>query len=658
MTDTATIVVVDDAADVRLLIKTRLRLAATLRVVGEGATGADAVSLAAQHRPDVMLLDVSMPDMDGLEALPRVREVSPATRVVLFSGFEEQGLAERARQLGATEFIEKSLPVDELVEHLAQLADRADAGTAAAPESPAAPRTSARSVSPEAASLDQSVLDEHLERFREVFDEAAIGMATMTLTGHLVRANRALATLVQRPAGTLVGAFYGDLVEDAEPLRSALGDIQHKSLDMVTLEHGLRGAAAGRHVRAILAPVRDSAGRPLYLFLQVQDVTAERLANDELRRSEERFRMLVEAVEDYAIFMLDTTGHIVSWNSGAQRTKGYSAEEIIGQHFRVFYPREVAESGHPEHELELALRDGHYEEEGWRLRKDGTRFWANVLITAVCNDVGEHIGFAKVTRDTTERRRLEQERERALEALATANAELESLNAQLQQATQDQAQFLAVTAHELRTPIGVLGGSAETLARHHDELTREESADLFDAMTSNAARLRRLLADLLTASRLQSSKLEIHHETVRLADVAAEAVATVRRQRPDADVVCHVPEDVVVSGDHDRLTQVVDNLLSNALRHGRPPIDVTVRRHDGQVEVRVSDAGPGVPEAMAPRLFQRFATGQKRGGTGLGLFIVRELAHAQGGEAFYEPQSTEHPSGVFVVRLPMVADAQ
>jgi PAS domain S-box-containing protein len=502
---------------------------------------------------------------------------------------------------------------------------------------------------------DQSVLDEHLERFREVFSEAAIGMATMTLTGHLVRGNRALAHLVGRAATELVGISYADLTDDHKDLViTALQNMQERALDVVQLEHGLQGRP-GTRVRATLAPVRDSHARPLYFFLQVQDITAEHAALEELRKSEERFRLLVEVVEDYAIFMLDPTGHIVSWNSGAQRSKGYTAEEIIGRHFRIFYPSDVAARKHPEHELELALRDGHYEEEGWRLRKDGTRFWANVLITAVFNDSGQHIGFAKVTRDNTERRRLEQERERAVEALAAANAELESLNRRLQETAADQSQFLAVTAHELRTPISVLGGSAQTLSRHWRDLTDQETGELFDAMTSSTARLQRLLADLLTASRLQNSALEMHREGVRLADIVADAMATVRRTHPDPRIEVTPLGETVVWADRDRMAQALDNLLSNGLRHGKPPVRVTAREGDGVIDLCVSDAGPGVSATIRPRLFERFATGRNKGGTGLGLFIVRELARAQGGDAFYEggPEG-----GAFVLRLPVVRDDQ
>ena len=164
---------------------------------------------------------------------------------------------------------------------------------------------------------------------------------------------------MQRTPADLLGRFYGDLTQDGEkrsrpPSRTS----SRRSLDVIQLEHGLTGVSDDRRLQATFAPVRDSRGRALYLFLQVQDVTAERAAAEGLRRSEERFRLLVAAVEDYAIFMLDPTGHIVSWNAGAQRSKGYTAEEIIGQHFRVFYPPEEQARQHPEHELEVALREG------------------------------------------------------------------------------------------------------------------------------------------------------------------------------------------------------------------------------------------------------------------------------------------------------------
>jgi len=311
---------------------------------------------------------------------------------------------------------------------------------------------------------------------------------------------------------------------------------------------------------------------------------------------------------------------------------------------------------HPEYELGIALREGHYEEQGWRLRKDGTMFWASVLITAVFNDAHEHIGFAKVTRDTSAQRRLEQEREHAVQSLATVNNELEALNSRLQESAQEQAQFLAVTAHELRTPIGVLAGSADTLSQHWKALTEQEREDLFQALSSSAGRLRRLLADLLTVSRLQASAVRMTLEAIPVTRAVARAVNGVRRAWPDAEVRTDVPEDLVASGDPDRLDQALDNLLTNALRHGAPPVLVSARRAASQVEIRVSDRGSGVSPAIRPRLFERFATGRTLGGTGLGLFIVRELARAQGGDALYEAGTPGSPAGAFVITVPAWTD--
>jgi signal transduction histidine kinase len=277
-----------------------------------------------------------------------------------------------------------------------------------------------------------------------------------------------------------------------------------------------------------------------------------------------------------------------------------------------------------------------------------------VVITAVSDADGTHLGFTKVTRDTSERRRLEQEREQALAALSEANVELEALNRRLQAAADDQAQFLAVTAHELRTPVGVLGGSAEVLSQHWEELDDPERRELLEAMASSTGRLRRLLEDLLTASRLQASALSMRDDRVAVAALVSEAVADAGRTHPEAEVTTDVEEGLHVVGDRQRLAQVLDNLIGNAVRHGVPPVRVVAARNGGVVELRVSDAGDGVAAAVRPRLFERFATGAAKG-TGLGLFIVREIARAHGGDATYEAPADDAP-GAFVITLPAAPD--
>jgi len=641
----ATVVVVDDAAEVRLLVKHQLGSSGLFTVVGEAANGREAIDEVARHRPDVVLLDVSMPEMDGLEALPHVVAAAPEAVVVMYSGFEEGGLAQRARALGASAFVAKSAAIDELPQQLRAALDgvRADRmATAPLTDEPAAEEPSR---------LSENVLDEHLERFREIFEEAAIGLATMTLTGNLVRPNRALAEMVGRPMAELVGLPYTALAgpEELAELTSQLDLAQSGTVRFVQLEHAIRTPSGPRRLLATIAPVKDARGRSLYLFLQAQDVTAQRQAEEELRQSEERFRLLVETVQDYAIFMLDPTGHVVSWNAGAERIKGYRASDIIGRHFRTFYPQEMQDIRHPERELELALRDGRYEEEGWRIRKDGSRFWASVVITAVHNRDGVHIGFAKVTRDMDERRQMLIELEDAAGALATANAGLEAANSQLAQEAADQAQFLAVTAHELRSPVSVLSGSASLLADHWADLTEQERGDLFESVRMGAARLQRLLNDLLTASRLESKRIRPSLQQVDLGAVLTRSVAALKAATAEAAIRLDCPPGLAALGETDRLAQAVDNLLANAVRHGRPPVAVTARRVEDRIEVAVRDAGPGVEPSVRDRLFQRFATGGTRGGTGLGLFIVRELARAYGGDAWYEPEPA--PSGQFVLSL-------
>jgi PAS domain S-box-containing protein len=567
--------------------------------------------------------------MDGLEALPGILTVSPETRVVIYTGFEERSLAGLAKELGAADFIEKSYPIERLPGRLTQIAEASEVER----------QTALRAISQPAGSPrvdhDQQILRAHLERVREVFEVAAIGMATLTLNGSVVRANRALAALLHCQPEDLVGIDYGQVTcGKGTVLDTCLKAIQNGD-DLATFEHEIAGYSSTRIAQATLAPVRDSDGVALYAFLQVQDITAQRAAEDRFRRSEERFRLLIAAVEEYAIFMLDTEGHVVSWNAGAQRIKGYRAEEIIGQHFRVFYPRDQQAIQHPEDELQMALRDGAYAEEGWRIRKDGSRFWASVVITAVFDDAGHHIGFAKVTRDQTERRRAEQHRERDLE---------------------QQSRLLAVTAHELRTPTAVIDGSVDTALNHWDQLPPQEREHLLAGVRTSTRRLQLLAADLLTASRLDAETLTLHPASTTLEAVLSDAADRARLANRQIDISIAGDLDARLTVDPVRVGQAVDNLISNSVRHGRPPILLTGGTATSatgveQVMIEVSDAGPGVEPKIRDRLFNRFTAGGRTGGAGLGLYIVRELARMHGGEIRYEAPSTSQRSR-FVLTLP------
>ncbi|HVM65007.1 MAG TPA: PAS domain S-box protein [Acidimicrobiales bacterium] len=620
------VVVVDDAPEVRRVVAHALRLSGRFVVTGEGESGTDAIELVGRHRPAVLLLDASMPGLDGFDAIPAVKRASPETRVVMLSGFDAPGLAAKAMDLGADAYIEKARPVPEIPCALLAILGAEGDDNAGPPPAEAA----------------SEVMAEHLERFRTVFDQAAIGMATLTLTGRIVRANRALAAFTGREEQDLVGLPYAELAPPPGrgEVASALERVGGGAAPSRHVEHEV---ADGRWAHSTIAAVTDSEGRPLYLFAQAEDVTGRRAMIEQLLASEERFRLMVESVQDYAIFMLDADGRVATWNLGAGRMKGYRADEIIGRHFRTFYPEEEQLSRHPEHNLEVATREGRYEEEGWRVRKDGSMFWANVVITALFDHDRKLVGFAKVTRDMSERRRAQEERE-------VVARELEAANVALRSAAERIEEFLAVTAHELQSPISAITGAADILLEYWDRLDADERRETLGHITRGGARIRRLLSDLLTASRLEAGAFELQLERVDVGSALKEAVA--EAGAGDEDIAVVGDPHLAVRADRTRLVQILTNLLTNAAKYGKRPIVIEVASAAGDVEVRVRDHGPGVPDDLGPRLFEKFARGGggRARGTGLGLFIVRELARLQGGDAWYE--AAEGGGACFVVRLP------
>jgi PAS domain S-box-containing protein len=633
------VVLVDDSVDVRTLVRMRLESSGLFDVKGEAADGEQAIALVIRDEPTLVLLDVSMPSMDGLETLPSILAVRPETAVVMFSGFGGTHLAAEVRELGAIDFIEKSIPLEQLPERLLQsLQSTSEEPVAAQPPSPPSrPDTPAEllETGADTTRLEQEILDEHLEGFRALFDRAAIGMATLTVHATIVRANDALADLMSCEPSDLVGVDYGRLTGGlGGVLDQRLEALRTSQETVATFEHRIPGPPGAKDVRTALVtlvPIRDSGGQMLYVFAQVQDISAQRTAEDELHRTEENFRFLVAAVEEYAVFMLDTGGRVMSWNAGARRIKGYRAHEIIGSDFRVFYPKEQQLTGHPQRNLEAALRDGSFAEEGWRVRQDGTRFWASVVISPVHDDRGRHIGFAKVTRDQTQQRQNADDR---AEAMA------------------EQARLLAVTAHELRNPTAVIDGSAHALQVSEAQMSPGERDQLFRGIRSSAERLRRLAADLTAASELQGSGMEFRRQSVSLPELVRSSAARRAAASPTAHVRVDVPDGAVLQADEVRLAQAVDNLLDNAIRHGAPPVTMGAQVRGDHVELRVTDAGDGVPDELVSRLFDRFAAAGATSGTGLGLYLVREIARGHGGEVVYQPPVDDSPT-TFLIRVPV-----
>jgi PAS domain S-box-containing protein len=365
--------------------------------------------------------------------------------------------------------------------------------------------------------------------------------------------------------------------------------------------------------------------------------------------SEERFRLLVASVRDYAIFMLDPGGRVVSWNLGAERLKGWREKEILGKHFSTFYPQEDVDARKPDMELEVAARVGRSEDEGWRLRKDGTRFWANVVITAVFGPDGELRGFAKVTRDFTERRAAEETARR----LAVERAERRAA----EDAVAIRDEFLSVAGHELKTPLTALLFHAESLTKNVAALTAAEVGDRSAKILRNSRRLARLVDELLDVSRIAAGRLTLEREEVDLAVVARDMVGrfTEAALQAHSRIQLQVPERLLGSWDRLRIEQVLENLLTNAVKYGRgQPIDVRVEGVGRSARLVVKDGGVGIAPADQARIFERFeraVSSRHYGGLGLGLWIVRQIVEAHGG--FIRVASSPGQGAEFTVELPL-----
>jgi PAS domain S-box-containing protein len=351
---------------------------------------------------------------------------------------------------------------------------------------------------------------------------------------------------------------------------------------------------------------------------------------DAIRHGGRVYELMVDAVKDYAIFMLDPAGYIASWNQGAQRIKGYSADEIIGRHFSVFYTEDAIEIGHPQYELEVATREGRFEEEGWRVRKDGSLFWANVVITAVRDEKGDLVGFAKVTRDLTERRNAEQH------ALADARrlAEAESANAA-------KAEFLTAMSHELRTPLNAIGGYTELLSLGLGGPITPEQVDYLERIRHSQQHLMGIITDLLNFSRIEAGQLTYDIAPVSLGQVIDSVVPLVEPQATAKGISLNIDPaagDCVALADRAKAEQILLNLLSNAVKFTNAGGGVRVKcRTDGMsAAIDIVDTGVGIPPDKMEAIFEPFvqlgrSLSSAHEGTGLGLAISRDLARAMDG---------------------------
>ena len=400
------------------------------------------------------------------------------------------------------------------------------------------------------------------------------------------------------------------------------------------------------HLLQVVADRVALAIKNALLFDSMHAEIERRIASEaRLRESERRFRLLVEGVKDYAIFMLDPDGCIASWNAGAQHIKGYTEDEVRGRHFSLFYTPEDVARAHPQAELKGAIRDGRYEDEGWRVRKDGSHFWANVVITALWED-GELAGFAKVTRDLTERKRADEHREQLLAAAEAAN--------------RAKTEFLAVMSHELRTPLTAVLGYADLLLEGIPRPLDEGSAASVRRIRLSARHLLEVIEEILDYASMEAGSAVLRPTAADLGTLAREAVVLVTPQARarGLEVRLDLPaQPVECVTDTGKARQVLAALLVNGVTFTpRGHVLLELRAAQGAAEFRVTDTGVGIAPEHHASVFEPFwqveqTRTRQVGGTGLGLAIARRLARLLGGELSVE--STPGQGSTFTFTLPL-----
>jgi PAS domain S-box-containing protein len=338
-----------------------------------------------------------------------------------------------------------------------------------------------------------------------------------------------------------------------------------------------------------------------------------------LSESERNFRLLVEGITDYAIYMIDVEGHVSNWNAGAARIKGYQAREIVGQHFSRFYTPADQAAGRPARALRIARETGKYEEDGWRVRKDGTFFWASVVIDPIRSSTGELIGFAKITRDITERKQAQEKLAQIQKQLAESQ-KLDALG-----------QLTGGVAHDFNNLLMIISGNLHTISK---EITSEKAIRALQSIATASERAGALTRQLLTFARrqnVQPQPIKLNERLDDLRDVLASGIGSSATLRID------VPEDIWhVIADPNEFETALVNLVINA-RDAMPDggtIVVSARNvlEENHVAISVEDTGVGIPDDIAAKVFDPFFTTKGVGkGTGLGLSQVHGFAHQAGG---------------------------
>jgi PAS domain S-box-containing protein len=614
-----------------------ISLEATLEGLGQelvlARSGTEALRCLLEDDFAAILLDVKMPEMDGFQTaeLIRARKRSRHTPILFLTGYKNEEHLFRGYDLGAVDFLFKPIVPEVLRSKVGVFVD----------------------LSRNTALLERQtkVLGKAEQKFRSLLEAAPDAMIISSAEGQINLVNSQVEMmfgfkreeLIGRDIAALVPGWTGHAVSASSPQQL----------------FGHRRNRVEFPIEISVSPLQTEDG--LLLISAMRDITERRKAEVALLESEARFRLLVESVVDYAIYMLDKDGYIVSWNPGAERIHGYRTDEIIGRHLSRFYPPEDAQRGKSEEALKVAAATGRFEAEASRVRKDGSRFWANVVLTALKDESGQIKGFVKVTRDITERKKADEairELNASLEhRVAERTEELVASNEALRQSNDDLNQFAYAASHDLQEPLRMVALFSEMLHSTYSGQLDPDADQYISYVVNGAKRMEQLLRDLLAYSQAGSSS-EGPAQPVDCTTVIEKVMLNLRAAIEQNGATVEWSDLPTIPAHEVRMVQLLQNLIGNAIKYRGlepPKIHVSAEQRGSGWAFCVRDNGIGIDPEYAQQIFGVFKRlhGHNYPGTGIGLAICQRIVERYGGRIWVE--STLGQGSRFYFTLPAVA---
>lgn len=484
---------------------------------------------------------------------------------------------------------------------------------------------------------------ESTEKIQAIFDNAPDAIIATDLETHITEWNRAAEGIYGFKRSEVIGKKASEIIISSYAKPSTREELRAKIMNEGSWSGEIIQHTSRKGKMTVLCStslIKDHNQKPIGYLGVNRDLTPLKKTREALITSESKYQLLVNEIVDYAIIMLNKEGIIESWNKGAEKINGYKDHEIIGKHFSKFYTDAEKREGLPELALSEASQQGKFSNSGWRKKKDGTLFWADVIITKLVDEKGEAKGFVKITRDLSEKRRVEEEIIQKSEELKRSNTELE--------------QFAYVASHDLQEPLRMITSYVQLLSKHYKGKLDQDADDFINFAVDGASRMQTLIYSLLEYSRINRIK---PFENIDLDETLHEVIKDLELTVKETKTQITWDKLPVIYGDKILIGQLFLNLIANAIkfRSDDPPkIKITCKQKNGFFQFTVSDNGIGIKQDYCEKIFvifQRLHSKDKYPGTGIGLAICKKIVERHGGTIWVESELNKGSQFKFTIKI-------